>query len=87
MSSRGIALTRFSLDLAMRYTIVAVEMNPLKIPFQEDSAGKFRIATPIMNFMKEIVTSLSVKSKDSLIRALAGGLPSYISFDWWLALL
>ena len=70
------ALTRFSFDFAIKYTMIAVAKKPFIIPLKDDSAGKFKIATPIMNFMNEMVTSLSVSKSDSLIKAFKGGFPS-----------
>ena len=56
--------------------MIAVAKKPFIIPLKDDSAGKFKIATPIMNFMNEMVTSLSVSKRDSLIKAFKGGFPS-----------
>jgi len=66
------AFTRFSRDFATRNTIIAVDKNPLKIPRFFAYAGKFKIATPIINFMKVNVTSLSVSCRDSLTNATKG---------------
>jgi len=69
ISSNGIAFTRFSFDFRIRRQIIEVLRNPFKTPNYADYDGKFKMAIPIINFMKLIITSLSVSNKPSCISA------------------